>query len=87
MERMKEYANRSGNSGVTHYCLLDDGSMTVIFKDGSIYIYPEVINQKHILNMLTCARAGRGLATYISTQKPLGARAGRVFNISNGKAT
>jgi hypothetical protein len=84
MELMQKYDNLAGDSGVTHYSLLEDGSMVVVFKDESVYVYPEVINKRHILNMVRLARAGRGLATYISREKPIGARCAVVFGIVPG---
>ena len=80
----QDYANLAGNSGVKKYGLLEDGSMLVLFKDGSVYIYPFILNKKHIEAMLLLASFGRGLATYISRNKPLGVRAALVFGIELG---
>jgi hypothetical protein len=92
---MKRYADLSGRSGVTFYGLLDDGSLVVMFRDESVYVYPFVLNKNAITSMLTLAERGRGLATYISRTRPLGARVALAYGYQvsgdgvqqNGRAT
>ena len=63
---MKRYRNLDGNSGVTAYengC----GFIRIRFVNGDTYEYTdEATGREHIANMQQLARAGRGLATYVS---------------------
>ena len=61
------YRNRSGNSGVTAYEMLDDG-IRVRFVDGEIYTYTfDSAGQEHVEHMQKLARKGKGLSGYIAT--------------------
>ena len=61
------YGNRSGNSGVTAYEMLDDG-IRVRFVDGEIYTYTvKSAGREHVERMQKLARAGEGLSGYIAT--------------------
>ncbi|HJW06647.1 MAG TPA: hypothetical protein VJ527_09180 [Rhodanobacter sp.] len=63
---MKRYRNLDGNSGVAAYeC--GDGVIRIRFVNGDTYEYTdEATGRTHIANMQQLARAGRGLATYVS---------------------
>ncbi len=62
---MERYKNLSGNSAVTAYEIGDD-SITVKFKDGSIYLYDNNKTGKSNIKMMkSLAVAGRGLSTFI----------------------
>lgn len=64
---LERYRNRSGNSGVTAYEILDDG-IRVRFIDGEIYTYTyESAGREHIERMQALARNGEGLSGYIAT--------------------
>ena len=60
------YRNRSGNSGVTGYEILDDG-IRVRFVGGVIYTYTyKSAGREHIERMQKLAQAGEGLSGYIA---------------------
>ena len=63
---MKRYRNLDGNSGVTAYengC----GFIRIRFVNGDTYEYTDkATGPEHVANMQQLARAGRGLATYVS---------------------
>jgi hypothetical protein len=60
------YGNRSGQSGVAGYALVDDG-IAVRFSNGAIYLYDRTCpGRMHVARMKQLAREGEGLATYIS---------------------
>jgi hypothetical protein len=62
----RRYANLSGHSGVVGYALVGAG-IAVRFVDGSVYLYDrDCPGQLHVARMKALARAGSGLATYIS---------------------
>ena len=63
---MKRYRNLEGNSGVTAYeC--GDGFIRIRFVNGDTYEYTDkATGPGHITNMQQLARAGRGVATYVS---------------------
>jgi hypothetical protein len=63
---MKRYRNLDGKSGVTAYeC--GDGFIRVRFVNGDVYEYTdEATGSGHVANMQQLARAGLGLATYVS---------------------
>lgn len=63
---MKRYRNLDGNSGVTAFeC--GDGFIRVRFVNGETYEYTnEATGREHIANMQQLAKAGCGLATYVS---------------------
>ena len=63
---MKRYRNLDGNSGVTAYeC--GDGFIRIRFVNGDTYEYTsKATGPGHVANMQQLARAGRGLATYVS---------------------
>ncbi len=62
---MPQYANLGGNSGVTAYDF-DDDSITVTFKDGSMYLYNYAVTGQHdVEHMKSLAKAGQGLNSYI----------------------
>lgn len=63
---LTRYRNRSGDSGVVAFALLDDG-IIVQFRGGATYLYgPRRPGQYHVGKMKSLAIAGRGLSTYIS---------------------
>lgn len=67
---MKRYRNLSGNSGVVAY---DDppGAIVVQFTDGEPYKYTDASAGRDVVaEMQRLARAGRGLSSYISRNKP-----------------
>jgi len=58
---MTEYADNSGNSGITSFEVSEDQKeITVTFKGGSTYSYPA--NQK----VIDLAESGEGLNAYIN---------------------
>jgi hypothetical protein len=63
---MKRYRNLDGNSGATAYeC--GDGFIRIRFVNGDTYEYTDKApGPEHVANMQQLARAGRGLATYVS---------------------
>lgn len=62
---MERYANKSGQSGVAEFELATD-SITVLFKDGSYYLYTAAsAGIQNVLTMHTLAKAGSGLNSYI----------------------
>jgi hypothetical protein len=65
---MKFYENRSGASGVAGF-EIGDRSITVRFEGGGTYLYDQAKPGKmHVAQMISLARAGAGLATYINQQ-------------------
>jgi hypothetical protein len=64
---MKPYANLGGSSGVVSYETGPD-SITVQFKDGSIYLYTnQSAGSAYIERMKSLAISGQGLNSFIST--------------------
>ncbi len=64
---MKTYKNRSGESGVRAYSY-DSDSISVQFKDGSIYVYNRVRPGFAVVNrMIELAESGIGLNSFINT--------------------
>lgn len=60
------YGNRSGGSGVAGYAFTTDG-IAVQFTNGAVYLYDHACpGRQHVARMKQLARAGQGLATYIS---------------------
>jgi hypothetical protein len=65
---VNRYANLSGDSGVTFYSIGVD-SITVEFQDGWRYLYSHAsAGRANVEHMITLARAGRGLSTFISRE-------------------
>jgi len=63
---MQPYKNQSGNSGVVAYDI-DAGQIIVQFQSGERYLYTEdSAGAANIARMQQLARAGRGLAGFIS---------------------
>ncbi|MFB9241404.1 hypothetical protein IV454_07600 [Massilia antarctica] len=63
---MIAYANLSGDSGVRAY-RIGARQITVRFAGGAEYVYTHAsAGREHVEAMKLLARAGRGLATYIS---------------------
>ena len=63
---MERYRNVGGNSGIAAYEIAPD-SITVQFKDGSIYLYTnQSAGSANIEHMKQLARAGQGLNSFIS---------------------
>jgi hypothetical protein len=61
------YQNRSGNSGVVAYEIVEDG-IRVRFVDGATYTYTfESAGRAHVERMRKLAQAGEGLSGYIAT--------------------
>ena len=62
---MQPYANLGGDSGIAAY-EIGDGSITVQFKDGAIYLYTDQsAGSSNIAEMQRLAVAGRGLNSFI----------------------
>jgi hypothetical protein len=62
----RRYGKQPADSGVTDVCIRED-SLIVRFRNGDIYLYDaERPGPVHVARMLLHARAGRGLASYIS---------------------
>ena len=63
---LRPYGKRSGESGVTGFSIGED-SIIVQFRNGDAYLYDgERPGAVHVARMTLHARAGRGLATYIT---------------------
>ena len=63
---MERYANRSGNSPITHY-QINDRSITVCFKGGKNYNYGySGAGISNVETMKRLARGGSGLSAYIT---------------------
>lgn len=63
---MERYANRSGNSPITHYQMGDD-NIIVWFKGGKSYSYSyQKAGRSHVETMKSLARNGSGLSAYIT---------------------
>lgn len=63
---MQRYRNLDGASGVAAYDI-GDGVIRIRFVNGDTYEYTdEVTGREHVHNMQLLARAGRGLASYVS---------------------
>jgi hypothetical protein len=66
---MQQYANRSGDSGVTDY-RIEEGAIVVRFEGGEVYRYTHAsAGVRHVSAMQRLARVGRGLSTYISQHR------------------
>lgn len=66
--RMQDYVNAGGHSGVEEF-QIGRGSITVRFADGGTYLYDHhKPGPMHVAQMISLARAGAGLATYINQQ-------------------
>jgi hypothetical protein len=64
---MESYANYGGNSGVAAYATASD-SITVRFKDGSVYLYNDrIAGASNISYMKVLANQGQGLNSFINT--------------------
>lgn len=67
---MERYRNLSGDSGVVAY-EIRRGGIVAEFVNGAIYLYTNAsAGPEAIAEMQQRARAGRGLSTFISQQKP-----------------
>jgi hypothetical protein len=65
---MRFYGNQTGASGVEAF-EIGDRSITVRFAEGGTYIYDQSKpGRMHVAQMISLARAGAGLATYINQQ-------------------
>ncbi len=64
---MEQYANRGGNSPITHYKISED-SITVWFKGNpKTYTYSyRKAGRSHVETMKSLACSGSGLSTYIN---------------------
>lgn len=63
---MERYANLGGDSGITGYEIAAD-SITVQFKDGSVYLYSYAsTGQRDVERMKQLAQQGQGLNSFIS---------------------
>ena len=63
---MKRYRNLDGHSGVAAYDA-GAGFIRIRFVGGDIYEYTDAVTgARHVRNMQMLARAGKGLATYVS---------------------
>lgn len=63
---MPRYRNLSGESGVVAY-EIGEGAITVAFRGGERYLYTaRSAGAENIAKMQELARAGRGLATFVS---------------------
>jgi hypothetical protein len=63
---MEHYKNIGGNSGVAAFEIVE-GSITVQFKDGAIYLYTnQSAGPGNIAEMQRLAIAGQGLNSFIS---------------------
>lgn len=63
---MQRYANLDGGSGVVAFAIGPAG-IAVEFSNGAVYVYDLERPGRHaVADMKRLARAGRGLATYIS---------------------
>lgn len=64
---MTRYKNLGGNSGVASY-EIGEGSITVEFKTGAIYLYDNAhTGSANIAEMQRLAVAGQGLNSFIAT--------------------
>lgn len=63
---MEKYANRRGNSPITHYQINND-SITVWFKGGKSYTYSyRGAGITNVETMKSLARSGSGLSAFIT---------------------
>lgn len=63
---MERYANKSGNSPITHYQINSD-SITVWFKGGKSYTYSHSgAGMSNVETMKYLARSGSGLSAFIT---------------------
>ena len=63
---MERYANRNGNSPITHYRINED-SVTVWFKGGKSYRYSYGgAGRNNVETMKSLARSGSGLSAFIT---------------------
>ncbi|HJU07659.1 MAG TPA: hypothetical protein VJ727_04180 [Rhodanobacteraceae bacterium] len=67
---MERYGNLSGDSGVVRYEIRPGEIVVAFAKDGKYRYTNASAGARHITNMQRLARAGRGLSTYISREKP-----------------
>ncbi len=66
---MDKYANLHGNSGVDEYQITDSLIKVRFINSTDVYVYSNSIPGKgHVDEMKRLAKAGRGLATYISQE-------------------
>ena len=65
---LEHYQNRTGTSGV-EAIHIGRQSITVRFAEGGTYLYDhQRPGPQHVAQMISLARAGAGLATYINQQ-------------------
>jgi len=63
---VKRYGNRSGDSGISAYEILDD-AILIRFRDGGLYRYDALNPGPWALSeMKRLAQTGRGLTTFIN---------------------
>ena len=63
---MKRYRNLGGDSNVAAY-ELGNGSITVQFNDGSVYLYTnQSAGQANIIELQRLAQVGQGLNSFIN---------------------
>jgi hypothetical protein len=63
---MERYKNLGGDSGVSAF-EIGDGSITVLFNDGSEYLYTnQSAGSSNIAEMQQLAKAGQGLNSFIN---------------------
>jgi len=67
---MEGYGNLSGDSGVVAYEIRPDEIVVAFVNDGKYRYTKASAGAGHITNMQRLARAGHGLSTYISQEKP-----------------
>lgn len=68
MGRFVPYGNSSGSSGVTAFAI-GDRAIAVRFVEGGTYLYDEhKPGEMHVAQMISLARTGAGLTTYINQQ-------------------
>ena len=68
MGRFLAYEDQAGTSGVESF-EIGDRSITVRFAEGGTYLYDQAKpGKQHLAQMISLARAGAGLATYINQQ-------------------
>jgi hypothetical protein len=70
LQAMERYRNLSGDSGVAAYEIRRGEIVVAFFNDGKYRYTKASAGASHIANMQRLARAGQGLSTYISQEKP-----------------